>query len=547
MKDSNSVYGKTYVNLVLGTVIVSLLVFGFIRRVYLDDQQTYPLAAGLVLGILGLSVVTLYRVNVLRMMPKRSLGLILASCFVLAGLVNWYEPDPARVMWVLPILAASYWMPRLLFARLASVSTMAVLGIAWMQLEFAGMTVIISGWSVAAIVGIVGFAEFSRQARNSGTEKLTSVERGKTLFLATVSHELRTPLHGVRAALAHIKANRDQPDQFEDQLQAAMVSCENATSLVNDLLDHEQLVHDDLTLNANPQLIHPLIDQVALELRGLAEAKGLKLEHSVSNVRIDEVRVFDERRLRQIIQNLVANAIKYTRSGGVYIDLSNGKKTNELVIRVRDTGTGVPAELQDQLFEPFFRINQGDNRGSGLGLFICRRLAQLMGGNIELESSSSQGTTFKVTLTLESADLPVSENDIETDSPDLTGRRVLIADDSSINRIMFKSMLAGTGCAIVEAVDGIQAIAQVETQAPDIVFMDIDMPELDGLEATSQLRAEGHEFPIVAQTASLMPDQVQLYLSSGFDDVLGKPFAKEELIQMIATLTQPSSGSQASA
>ena len=108
-------------------------------------------------------------------------------------------------------------------------------------------------------------------------------------------------------------------------------------------------------------------------------------------------------------------------------------------------------------------------------------------------------------------------------------------------------MLAGSGCEILEAVDGVQAITQVQTQAPDIVFMDIDMPELDGLEATKRLRAEGTGVPIIAQTASLMPEQVQLYLSSGFDDVLGKPFAKPALVQLIATLTEPSSGSQASA
>ena len=161
------------------------------------------------------------------------------------------------------------------------------------------------------------------------------------------------------------------------------------------MLDHQQLVHDDLTLNTKPQLIQPFIGHVARELSALAESKGLKLRHSVSSALVDAVRVFDDRRLRQIIQNLAANAIKYTRSGGVHIDLAEGEQSNELVIRVSDTGSGVPAELQDQLFEPFFRINRGDNRGSGLGLFICRRLAQLMGGNIVLESSSEQGTTFR--------------------------------------------------------------------------------------------------------------------------------------------------------
>ena len=547
-ENSERAQGRVLTNLVLGTVIVSLLFLGVMRRVYLGDQPAPSnLTSWLASGILGMSVVTLFRVNVLRQPSTNLLGSILAACFVLVGLINWFSPDPSRVMWVLPILAASYWMPCILQARLASIATLAIQGVAWVQLEFVGQTAIAFGWSAVAIFGIVGFAEYSRWARAAGAEKMAGVEQGKTLFLATVSHELRTPLHGVSAALDHIKANKDRPDQFEDQLQAAIRSCENATSLVNDLLDHQQLVHDDLTLNAKPQLIQPFIGHVARELSALAESKGLKLRHSVSSALADEVRVFDERRLRQIIQNLAANAIKYTHSGGVHIDLVEGEKSNELVIRVSDTGTGVPSELQEQLFEPFFRINRGDNRGSGLGLFICRRLAQLMGGNIVLESSSERGTTFKVTLILESAELPISEAHVETDSPDLTGRRVLIADDSSINRIMFKSMLAGSGCEIFEAADGVQAIAQVQTLAPDIVFMDIDMPELDGLEATQRLRAEGAGVPIIAQTASLMPEQVQLYLSSGFDDVLGKPFAKSALIQLIATLTEHSSGSQASA
>ena len=185
---------------------------------------------------------------------------------------------------------------------------------------------IVFGWSAVARFGIIGFAEYSRWARAAGAEEMAGVEQGKTLFLATVSHELRTPLHGVSSALDHIKANKDRPDQFEDQLQAAIRSCENATSLVNDLLDHQQLGHDDLTLNTKPQLIQPFIGHVARELSALAESKGLKLRHSVSSDLVDEVRVFDERRLRQIIQNLAANAIKYTHSGGVHIDLAEGEK-----------------------------------------------------------------------------------------------------------------------------------------------------------------------------------------------------------------------------
>ena len=253
------VHSRTLTNLVLGTVIVSLLFLGVRRLVYLGDQPAPSnLSIWLAFGILGMSVVTLFRVNVLRQPSEKALEFILVACFVLVGLVNWFSPDPSCVMWVLPILAASYWMPLVLQARLALLATLAIQGIAWVQLEFVGQTAIVFGWSAVAIFGIVGFAEYSRWARAVGAGKLAGVEQGKTLFLATVSHELRTPLHGVSAALDHIKANKDRPEQFEDQLKAAIRSCENATSLVNDLLDHQQLVHDDLTLNLKPQLINHL-------------------------------------------------------------------------------------------------------------------------------------------------------------------------------------------------------------------------------------------------------------------------------------------------
>ena len=196
-KGFERVQGRALTNLVLGTVIVSLLFLGAMRRVYLIDQPAPTnLPFWLASGILGLSAVTLFKVNMLRQPSEKTLEFILAACFLLVGLVNWFNPDPSRVMWVLPILAASYWMSSLLHARLGVLSILVIQVFAWGQLDFVGQTAIVFGWSAVAIFGIVGFSEYSRWARADGAEKMAGVEQDKTLFLATVSHELRTPLQG---------------------------------------------------------------------------------------------------------------------------------------------------------------------------------------------------------------------------------------------------------------------------------------------------------------------------------------------------------------
>ena len=247
-KTFEEVQGRKLTNLVLGTVIVSLLFLGWMRRFYLGDQPpptnlTFWLAS----GILGFSVLTLIRVNIFKKPSETFLAFILAACFVLVGIVNWFIPDPSRVIWVLPILAASYWISRLLHARLAVLSILAIQGVAWVQLEFVGQIAIAFGWSAVAIFGIVGFAEYSRWARAVGAEEMAGVRQGKTLFLATVSHELRTPLHGVSAALDHIKANKDRPDQFEDQLQAAIRSLRSSKTRTS-----STKALDTLCLSFNP-------------------------------------------------------------------------------------------------------------------------------------------------------------------------------------------------------------------------------------------------------------------------------------------------------
>ena len=187
--------GRALTNLVLGTVIFSLLLLGVMRRVYLSDQPAPSnLPFWLASGILGFSVLTLIRVNILRQPSETCLQCILAACFVLVGVANWHSPDPARVLWVLPILAASYWMPRLLNARLASIAILAIQGVAWGQLEFVGQTAIVFGWSAIATFGIVGFAEYSRWTRAVEAEKMASVEQGKTLFSR---HRLTRVAHAV--------------------------------------------------------------------------------------------------------------------------------------------------------------------------------------------------------------------------------------------------------------------------------------------------------------------------------------------------------------
>jgi CheY-like chemotaxis protein len=260
----------------------------------------------------------------------------------------------------------------------------------------------------------------------------------------------------------------------------------------------------------------------------------------------------DPTRLRQIMMNLISNALKFTQVGEVALTVTVRDEADglaRLTIAVSDTGVGMTPEAQSRLFEAFAQADATVARrfgGTGLGLSICRRLARMMGGDIGVVSRAGQGSTFTVDLRLPRCPAEPTVED-ETETVDLTGYRVLIVDDNATNRIVGQTLLEAFGCAVATAEDGFDALARLRAERFDAVLMDIHMPRMDGLAALAAIRAgEAGDpaIPVVALTADVMSTTVESLTRQGFDGVQAKPIVPEGLVAVLAGL-RASSGSEA--
>ena len=368
----------------------------------------------------------------------------------------------------------------------------------------------------------------------------------KSRFLAMMSHEIRTPMHGV-LGLGELLSKTAL-----DAEQARYVSTMQSTgmtlmSLLNGILDFSQIEADRIDLESMPFEPARLLDDVAMLLKGTADARGLSLEASTADDVPPGVEG-DPTRLRQVWTNLIGNALKFTEYGGVTVTqevAARGDGTVTLRGRVRDTGMGIPPEALAQLWEPFM---QGDSAiarrfgGTGLGLAICKGLVEQMGGSLQVESRAGEGSTFTFLATLRThAGQPSPQ---ATDRPDddsgLAGLRVLVVDDNAVNRLVTERQLAKLGtAAAVLAEGGIQALARLRESVFDVVLMDMQMPDMDGLETTRQLRAllAGGRPRVIGMSANAFPQDRQACLDAGMDDFMSKPLS-------LATLRDALRGAQ---
>ncbi|MCD9149601.1 hybrid sensor histidine kinase/response regulator [Pseudophaeobacter flagellatus] len=397
------------------------------------------------------------------------------------------------------------------------------------------------GWSVSLVD--ITERERTAEALRAALAQAEAANRAKTHFLANVSHEIRTPLNGV-LGMATVLSETKLDEEQKDYLQAIEDSGRVLLSTIGDVLDLSKIEAGKMELENKPFLLRDAVNGACNLFAGVAKEKSLRLSVMV-DPDLPQTIVADEYRLRQVLHNLVSNAVKFTREGGVTIIAEPTEGGTLLLLRVCDTGPGVPTAARDAIFEPFQQADGSDARkfgGTGLGLSISRQLCQAMGGSLQLAAETEQGETFEIRLPLQSgADLVTGASLDAVALPlgsDLPALAVLVVDDNKTNRLILQKFLASTACRVATAASGGEALDLVSRSVFDVILMDIQMPEMDGVEATQKIRSveqakERDPSFIVAVTANAMPKQMAYYRDMHMDDVLAKPVSKPQLLALM--------------
>ncbi|MET0241949.1 MAG: ATP-binding protein [Flavitalea sp.] len=368
--------------------------------------------------------------------------------------------------------------------------------------------------------------------------------RAKEVFLANMSHEIRTPMNGV-LGFASLLVKTELNEQQKGYLKMIQESANNLLLIVNDVLDLEKILMGKLKFEHIDFPIAERIEMCVQSFTYKAEEKGIALKTEIS-LDHDAMVIGDPYRLSQVLNNLISNAIKFTDKGSVQVKAAVHNSSDAflwLEFSVTDTGIGIPVDKHKDIFEPFMQANSAVTRkygGTGLGLSICRELIQLMGGQLFLESEPGKGSTFRFVLPFGiSVYKPKNKNmSQEINYQSLGRKRILVAEDVELNQYLARHIMESWGFEVDIAVNGREAYEKVQTKEYDLVLMDIQMPEMDGMEATEHIRglSDKHKsgIPIVALTANALKGDSEKYMAVGMNDYLSKPFDESRLFMVIS-------------
>lgn len=365
-------------------------------------------------------------------------------------------------------------------------------------------------------------------------------------FLSTMSHEIRTPLNGVIGMTNVLLMEDPAPHQVE-YLNSLKFASETLLNVVNDVLDYNKLTSENLVFEKVSFNLYKLLQEIAKAHTVAAQTKGISIELN-TDLNVPEWVVGDSARLTQVLNNLIGNAVKFTLKGGVKIKLrlvDTTVKSVSLKFEVSDSGIGIEADQLERIFDQFTQANTGISRnfgGTGLGLAISKKLLQLQGSDIEVSSRLGEGTSFFFTLAFGRSLEKSSKKEEDIPHCQLAGLQVLIVEDNKLNWVVLRKYLSAWNVTSELAENGAIALEMVAQKKYNVVFMDLQMPVMDGFAATRAMREQQlFDGPIVAITADAFANQDYNLVELGFTDSVVKPFERKELAAKLTRLTQKSS------
>ena len=477
---------------------------------------------------------------------------VFGSLAFLAAYRDWRVLVPATAIVAVDHLVRGLYWPQSVFGIATASNWRWLEHAAWVIFEdvFLLITIRHSVKEMRKLARHADQLEIAVRFAEQSEKRAESANRAKSQFLANMSHEIRTPLNGILGFTEIILRFGESisPEEQREHLKAIRSSGQHLLALINDILDLSKIEAGQVMVEAIPCSPHHAIAETVSLLRVRAAEKGLALDYRWDGL-IPETIQTDPYRLKQMLMNLIGNALKFTEQGSVLIvgRLDRTPRNPQLVIEVRDTGIGIAKEKLEEIFEPFVQADNSVTRnygGTGLGLAICRNIAAALGGYLTVTSKVGRGSTF--TLRIATGDLQgveMLEQSPQTAGADvieakagewnLKGRRVLVVDDGVTNRKLIRLLLERAGAKVRDAENGQAAVDMAKQLAFDAILMDMQMPVMDGYSATRALRNDGFTRPIIALTAHAMKGDREKCEQAGCSGYVSKPINVEELMRTV--------------